>query len=61
VPIFVRTALVNLGAEADQTYYFRTLITAHPGFYSVDFEPVNSDEGRLLVEMPSPSDYQPKK
>jgi len=57
----VQPSLVNLRAEPGQTYYFRTPITAHPGFYTVDFEPVNGDEGRLLVETSSLSDYHSKK
>jgi hypothetical protein len=58
---YTQPSLVHLTAEAGQTYYFSTLITAHPGFYAAEFAPVDSDEGRLLVEMSSLSDYRPKK
>lgn len=59
--LYVQPSLINLRAEAGQTYYFSTLITAHPGFYTVEFAPQDSDEGRLLLETSSLSDYHPKK
>lgn len=47
-----RTSLLSFAAEAGATYYFRGKVIdlAPPtSFYSLDLEPVNADEGQLLV------------
>jgi formylmethanofuran dehydrogenase subunit E len=57
----VKPALANLTAEPDQTYYFRTRIMEGPGFYTLEFDRVNSDEGKLLVATSPLSGYREKK
>lgn len=47
-----RTSLLSFTAESGGTYYFRVRTTAMAPptyFYSIDLEPVNTDEGQLLV------------
>jgi hypothetical protein len=55
-------SLLNFDAEAGKTYYLRVRITTTfkgPDF-SVDLQPVSSDEGRFLVSETVPSVSQPK-
>jgi hypothetical protein len=63
VPPWLRVApsLASLTAEAGETYYFRARILEHPGFFTLDLDPVNTDEGRMLVDTSPLSDYRPKK
>jgi len=47
-----RTSLAGFTAEPGRVYYFRVRVTniAPPaGFYSIDLEPLNADQGQLLV------------
>lgn len=61
-------SLANFTAEADGVYYFRVRTTGGPSSYlkdsdrsaSIDLEPVNSDEGKLLVASSPWSNSQPK-
>ncbi len=43
------TALVHLTAEAGQTYYFRTRVITIQFQDFLDFEAIDSDQGKLLV------------
>jgi hypothetical protein len=62
-------SLGNFTAEAGKVYYFRARTTGGPSSYlkdsdrsaSIDLEPVNSDEGKLLVALYPWSDSQPKR
>lgn len=59
-----RTALLSFTAESDATYYFRVKVIdlAPPtGFYSLDLEPVNMDEGQMLVAASPLSVFHEKK
>lgn len=59
-----RTSLLRFTAEPGDTYYFRVRVTAMApptGFYSIDLEPVNHDEGQLLVAASAFSTFHPKK
>ena len=59
-----RVSLASFMAEPGHTYYFRVRATgmAPPtGFYSIDLEPVNSDEGQLLVAVSPLSTFHEKK
>lgn len=42
-------ALANFTAEAGHVYYFRIRLSISRSIYSFDLDPVNSDEGKLLV------------
>jgi hypothetical protein len=61
-------SLANLTAESGGVYYFRVRTTGGPSSYfkdsdrsaSIDLEPVNSDEGKLLVASSAWSSSQPK-
>ena len=61
-------SLAPLVAEAGRIYYFRVRTSGGPSSYlkdsdrsaSIDFEPVNSDEGKLLVAQSTWSKSQPK-
>jgi len=47
-----RTSLASFTAEPGHIYYFRvraTVMAPPTGFYSLDLEPINDDEGQLLV------------
>ena len=48
-----QVALTNFSAESGKAYYFRARIIEHDeglcAWFTVDLEPVNSDEGQLLV------------
>jgi len=59
-----RTSLLSFTAEPANTYYFRVRATAMApptGFYSIDLEPVNHDEGQLLVAASVFSTFHQKK
>jgi hypothetical protein len=59
-----RESLASLTAEPGHTYYFRVRATVMPppaGFYSLDLELVNDDEGALLVAASPLSTVHPKK
>jgi|SRR5580700_9284853 hypothetical protein len=58
----VRPSLAMLTAEPGKTYYFRARVIEHSlSLWTLDLEPVNSDEGRLLVATSPLSDYREKK
>lgn len=58
----VRASLAKLTAEAGQTYYFRARMMEHSlSLWTLDLEPVNSDEGQLLVNSSPRSEYSLKK
>jgi hypothetical protein len=42
-------ALANFTAEGGHVYYFRIRLSISRSIYSFDLDPVNSDEGKLLV------------
>ena len=54
-------ALANFTAEASKVYYFRVRTLASTGTEFLDFEAVNSDEGRYLVAASVPVTSHPKK
>ena len=54
-------ALANFTAEAGHVYYFRIRLSISRFIYSFDLDPVNSDEGRLLVASSAFSVSHPKK
>ncbi|MGA8270698.1 MAG: hypothetical protein WB919_04005 [Candidatus Sulfotelmatobacter sp.] len=58
-----RASLASFVAEAGHIYYFRVRTTeiVPAGFYSLDLEPVNSDEGQLLVAATPHSSFHQKK
>jgi hypothetical protein len=59
-----RTSLLGFTAEAGATYYFRVkaIAVAPPtAYYSLDLEPVNVDEGQLLVAASPLSVFHEKK
>ena len=58
----LKPSLAILTAQPGQTYYFRARVIEHSlSLWTLDLEPVNSDEGRMLVETSPLSDYQKKK
>jgi len=60
--IHVQSSLASLTAEPGQTYYFRArIMESSPSVWTLDLEPVNSDEGRLLLATSPLSDSRPKK
>jgi hypothetical protein len=60
--VHLRPSLATLTAEPGQTYYFRARVTEHSlSLWTLDLDPVNSDEGRMLVEGSPRSDYREKK
>jgi hypothetical protein len=59
--LHVQASLANLTADAAQTYYFRSRVMENAGYFTLDLEPVNSDQGRLLVETAPLSGYRQKK
>ena len=62
-------SVANFTAEAGKVYYFRVRTSGGPSSYlkdsgrsaSIDLEPVNSDEGKLLVASSVWSNSQPKR
>ena len=48
-----KVALTNFSSEPGKTYYFRARITEHDegggAWFTLDLEPVNNDEGQLLI------------
>jgi hypothetical protein len=60
--IGARVSLTSLTAEPGQTYYFRArVMESSPSVWILDLDPINSDEGRLLVGTSPLSDYRQKK
>ena len=60
--VHLRPSLATLTAEPGQTYYFRARVTEHSlSLWTLDLDPVNSDEGRMLVAASPRSDYRQKK
>jgi hypothetical protein len=59
--LHVPASLAGLTAEPAQTYYFRARVMENRGYFTLDLEPVNGDEGRMLVETSPLSGYRPKK
>jgi hypothetical protein len=58
----MQPSLAILRAEPGQIYYFRARVIEHSlSLWTLDLEPVNSDEGRLLVETSPLSGYGLKK
>jgi len=58
----VQASLASLTAEPGQTYYFRTRVIEHDrSVFTLDLEPINSDEGQMLVATSPLSDYRQKK
>lgn len=58
----VRPSLAILTAEPGRTYYFRAHVIEHSlSLWTLDLEPLNDDEGRLLVATSPRSDYRQKK
>jgi hypothetical protein len=57
-------ALSSLSAETGKTYYFRARIVEHDegrgAWFTLDLEPVNNDEGKLLVASSAFSTFHPK-
>lgn len=61
-----QAAFTSFTSEPGKTYYFRARITEHGGStgasnFSLDLEPVNSDEGKYLVAASAFSVSHPKK
>lgn len=58
-----KAAFANLTADPGKTYYFRARISVIGGGsdFSLDFAPVNEDEGKYLVASSAPSVSHPKK
>ncbi len=53
-------ALANFAAEAGKTYYFRARITEQTSLaFTFDLDPVNEDEGKLLVASSAFSTHKP--
>jgi len=59
--LHVPASLANLRAEPSETYYFRARVMENVGYFTLDLESVNSDEGRMLVGAASLSGYRLKK
>lgn len=57
----VRPSLAELRAEPSHSYYFRARVMEGAGFFTLDLEPMNSDEGKMLVATSPESEYQRKK
>jgi hypothetical protein len=60
-----KVALSGLTAEAGKTYYFRARIMEHDqgdgAWFTLDLEPVNGDEGQLLIATSAFSISHPRK
>lgn len=60
-----KVGLISFSAEPGKAYYFKTLITEHDesggAWFTLDLEPVNNDEGQLLVASSALSTSRPKK
>lgn len=56
----VLPAATGFTAESAQTYYFRARVTEHHEYFTLDLEPVNRDEGKLLVDTVPRSEYRRK-
>jgi len=52
-------ALANFAAEEGKTYYFRARITELNLAFTFDLDPVNEDEGKLLVASSAFSTHKP--
>jgi len=59
--LHVPASLANLTAESARTYYFRARVMENAGYFTLDLEPVNSDQGQMLVTTSPLSGYRPKK
>jgi hypothetical protein len=59
--LHVPASLANLTAEPAQTYYLRARVMENAGYFTLDLEPVNSDQGRMLIETSPLSGYRQKK
>jgi len=59
-----KVALSSFSAEPGKTYYFKALVVEHDegrgAWFTVDLEPVNNDEGKLLVASSAFSTFRPK-
>jgi hypothetical protein len=53
-------ALANFTAEAGKTYYYRARLFPGHEDYSFDLDPINSDQGKLLVASSTNSVFAPK-
>jgi len=60
-----KVGLISFSAEPGKAYYFKILITEHDesggAWFTLDLEPVNNDEGQLLVASSALSTSRPKK
>jgi len=60
-----KVALTSFSAETGKAYYFRARISEHDeghgAWFTLDLEPVNSDEGQLLIASSAFSTSHPKK
>lgn len=57
----VQASLANFTAEPAQIYYFRSRVMENAGYFTLDLEPVNNDQGRLLAASAPLSEYRQKK
>ena len=56
-----KAAFASLTADPGKIYYFRARIIEGASNFSLDFAPVNEDEGKYLVASSAPSVSHPKK
>jgi len=60
-----KVALSSFSAEAGKAYYFRARIIEHDdgrsAWFSLDLDPVNDDQGKLLIASSAFSTFHPKK
>ena len=61
-----KVGLTNFSAEPGKAYYFEARITEHDeanggAWFTLDLQPVNNDEGQLLVASSALSTFRPKK
>lgn len=54
----IPASLAILRAEPGQSYYFRARVVEHHGYFTLDLDQVNPDEGRMLVETFPLSSYR---
>ena len=54
----VQPSAAHLTAEAGQTYFFRSRVVEHRGYFTLDLEEVDSDKGQLLVSNSPASEYR---
>ena len=57
----IHPAAAGVAAESGQTYYFRARLMETYGYFTLDLDRVNADEGRILVATSPASEYRVKK